>query len=242
LNNNLKGWFAKTIFHYTRLWDLRTANGVDHFLANSNYIARRIAKIYRRDAEVIYPPVDIDIFSMSSQKEDFYLTASRMVTYKKMDLIVEAFAAMPHKKLVVIGDGPDYQKIKQKAGKNVEILGYQPSDVLKYYLQRAKAFVFAAEEDFGITPVEAQACGTPVIAYGKGGACETVRGLEEDSPTGVFFYQQDIKSLCEAINLFEEKQKIIHPDNCRKNAERFSVENFRTSFQHFVNKYISEKS
>ena len=187
-----KSWLARAILHHIRLWDVRTANGVDYFIANSHFIQRRIWKVYRREAEVIYPPVDVSAFSMYEKKEDFYLTASRMVPYKKMDVIVQAFSGMPDKKLVVIGDGPGFAKIKAHAGPNVTLLGYQSFEVLRDHMQRARAFIFAAEEDFGIVPVEAQACGTPVIAYGKGGALETVRGLHRsDQPTGVFFDQHN---------------------------------------------------
>lgn len=234
LNNGLKGWLAKWMLHKMRMWDTRTANGVDHFVANSNFIARRIKKVYGREADVIYPPVNIAEFSMVEKKEEFYLTASRLVPYKKMDLIVEAFSQMPEKRLVVIGDGPDMLKIKAKAGKNVEMLGYQPFSVLKDMMQRAKAFVFAAEEDFGITPVEAQACGTPVIAFGKGGVLETVvdQGL---SPTGVFFNEQTIASLCEGVQTFEKNCHFFLPDNCRLNSERFSIERFNNDFSNYIN-------
>ncbi|WP_028988633.1 glycosyltransferase family 4 protein [Thermithiobacillus tepidarius DSM 3134] len=177
LDKGIKGWLARWMLHKLRMWDVRTANGVDVFIANSHFIARRIWKVYRREAEVIYPPVDVESFPLHEEKEDFYLAASRMVPYKRMDVIVEAFATMPDKRLVVIGDGPEFEKVKAKAGPNVELLGYQGSEVLRDYMQRAKAFVFAAEEDFGIMPVEAQACGTPVIAFGKGGALETIQGV-----------------------------------------------------------------
>ena len=167
LTKGLKGWLAKIILHYMRIWDTRTSNGVDYFIANSKFIAKRIWKCYRREADVIYPPVDVEAFEYCDQKEDFYLTASRMVPYKKMDLIVEAFTHIPDKKLIVIGTGPDFDKIQKIAQghDNIKLMGYQPFSVLKEHMQKAKAFVFAAEEDFGITPVEAQACGTPVIAY-----------------------------------------------------------------------------
>jgi len=174
LDKGLKGKLARWMLHNIRMWDYRTANGVDHFIANSHFIARRIKKVYGRDADVIYPPVDVDRFKLHKKKDDFYFTASRMVPYKRIDLIVEAFSRMPEKKLVVIGDGSEMAKIKSKATANVEILGYQPNEVMEDYMRRAKAFVFAAEEDFGITPVEAQACGTPVIAFGKGGALESI--------------------------------------------------------------------
>ncbi|HCD5240017.1 TPA: glycosyltransferase, partial [Klebsiella pneumoniae] len=185
LNRGIKGLFAKWILHKIRLWDTRTANGVDFFIANSKFISRRIKKVYGREADVIYPPVDVERFKLKREKQDFYLTASRLVPYKRIDLIVEAFSKMPEKKLVVIGDGPEMSKIRKIAGANIEILGFQPNDVMEEYMMDAKAFVFAAEEDFGITPVEAQACGTPVIAFGKGGVLETIKNLGQEEPTGL---------------------------------------------------------
>lgn len=236
LDKGLKGWLAKWLLHKMRLWDVRTAHGVDAFTANSRFIARRIRKVYGREATVIYPPVDISAFTLREDKEDFYLTASRMVPYKKIDLIVEAFSQMPEKELVVIGDGPDFQKVKAKAGGNVTLLGYQPFEELRDHMQRAKAFVFAAEEDFGIIPVEAQACGTPVIAYGKGGALETVRGPEHENPTGLFFPEQTVESLMDAVCRFERESERFKPADCRRNAVRFSPERFREEFSSFVEK------
>ncbi|MEX3760523.1 glycosyltransferase family 4 protein [Paraburkholderia phenoliruptrix] len=230
LTRGLKSAMARLILHYIRNWDIRTSNSVDGFIANSEFIARRIKKVYQRDAQVIFPPVDVDAFTLCTQKDDFYLTASRMVPYKKIDLIVEAFARMPGRKLVVIGDGPDMHKIRAKAGPNVEIMGYQPFNVLKDRMSRAKAFVFAAEEDFGISVVEAQACGTPVIAYGKGGALETVRDLSEPRPTGMFFDEQSADSIIAAVERFDDHVKRFSPLDCRANAERFSAANFRERF------------
>lgn len=237
LTKGLKGWITKIILHYMKIWDTRTSNGVDYFIANSQFVAKRIWKCYRRKADVIYPPVDVKAFEFCDKKEDFYLTASRMVPYKKMDLIVEAFTKMPNKKLVVIGDGPDFAKIQKIAEgySNIKLMGYQPFKVLKDHMQRAKAFVFVAEEDFGITPVEAQACGTPVIAYGKGGALETVRGLGiKDKPTGVFFDKQNKNSLIKAINYFEENKEKIQYKNCRENALSFSIDNFRINMKYYI--------
>lgn len=234
LQRGLKSWLARAILHYMRMWDYRTANGVDHFIANSRFIAKRVKKVYGREATVIYPPVDVSAYTLCEQKEDFYLTASRLVPYKRVDLIVEAFTAMPEKQLVVIGDGPEFGKIKKKAGSNVTLLGYQPFDVLRDKMQKAKAFVFAAEEDFGIIPVEAQACGTPVIAYGRGGALETVCGGETANPTGIFFYRQDISSICAGVKQFETTGQRIIPKTCRKNAERFTSAVFQQAFQSFV--------
>ncbi|MHA1230900.1 MAG: glycosyltransferase family 4 protein [Candidatus Helarchaeota archaeon] len=236
LLKGIKGFVAKLILHYIRIWDFATASRVNYFVANSKYIARRIKKIYGRDSEVIYPPVDVDKFEVCTRKEDFYLTVSRMVPYKKIDLIVETFARLPDKRLIVIGDGPDFEKIKRKAGKNVELLGYQPFGVLKNCMQRAKAFIFSAEEDFGIVPVEAQACGTPVIAYGKGGATETV--IEEE--TGLFFKEQSVGSLIEAIRKFETMEDKFDCGIIRKNAERFSRERFKKEFKEFVDGKIEE--
>jgi len=239
LNKSLKGYLARYMLHRIRNWDYRTANGVDEFIAISNFIARRIWKVYRRESHVIYPPVDVDKFTLGKTKDDFYLTASRMVPYKKIDLIVEAFASMSDKKLFVIGEGPDYNKIKSKAGKNVELLGYQSFEVLKEYMQKAKAFIFAAEEDFGITPLEAQACGTPVIAFGKGGATETINGMDQAMPTGVFFMEQTVASIVEAVKAFENYQEKILPEACRENAVRFSPERFRREFKGYVDEQMA---
>jgi glycosyltransferase involved in cell wall biosynthesis len=229
LDKGIKSWIARIILHYIRLWDIRTSNGVDDFIAISRYIQKRIWKVYRREADIIYPPVDIEKFDLCEDKQDYYLTASRMVPYKKMKLIVEAFNAMPDKKLIVIGTGPEYEKTKAIAKDNIEMMGYQPDDVLKDKMQHAKAFVFAAEEDFGITPVEAQACGTPVIAYGRGGALETVK----DGETGCFFPEQTKESIIEAIKNFDAQQAIT-PEKCRKNAERFSIMRFREQLEDYI--------
>lgn len=236
LNKGLRGLMAKWFLHKIRLWDYRTAHGVDHYISNSNFIKKRVKKVYGKDSTVIYPPVDTSGFTFRADKDDFYLTASRMVPYKRIDLIVEAFAAMPDKKLVVIGDGPEMDKIKSKSASNVLILGYQPYEALKDHMQRAKAFVFAAEEDFGITPVEAQACGTPVIAFGKGGALETVRDIErhQSDATGVFFKAQTKDHLIEAVKSFEGLKNKITPEACRRNAERFSPDRFRDEIANFV--------
>jgi glycosyltransferase involved in cell wall biosynthesis len=241
LNKGLKGNFAKLILHYIRNWDHRTSNSVDLFISNSGFIAKRIWKIYRREATVIYPPVEINAFEFSDKKEDFYLTASRLVPYKKIDLIVEAFTKMPDRELVVIGDGPEFEKIKGKAGKNVKILGYQSDKVLKDYMKKAKAFMFAAEEDFGIIPVEAQACGTPVIAYGKGGALETVIS-EGDKPTGLFFDYQTVDSICETVYKFEKEINKFKPENCRINALKFTPERFQQEFINTINEYLKSKN
>lgn len=239
LNKGIKGTLAKILLHKMRIWDYRTANGVDHFIANSKFIARRIKKVYGRDADVIYPPVDVERFTLNENKENYYFTASRLVPYKRIDLIVEAFSHMPDKKLLVIGDGSEMNKIKSKASKNIEILGYQPNSVMQEHMKNAKAFVFAAEEDFGITPVEAQACGTPVIAYGKGGALETVRPLGQNSATGLFFGKQGVTSIVEAVNKFEISISELQPADCRSNALKFSAQRFKDEMGRYIeNKWL----
>ncbi|HBQ2103417.1 TPA: glycosyltransferase family 4 protein [Klebsiella pneumoniae] len=234
-NKGIKASIVKYLLHKIRLWDYRTANGVDHFIANSQFISRRIKKVYNRESTVIYPPVDVERFTLNDKKEDYYFTASRMVPYKRIDLIVEAFSKMPEKKLIVIGDGSEIGKVKSKASKNVEILGYQPNHIMLEHMQNAKAFVFAAEEDFGITPVEAQACGTPVIAFGKGGSLETIRPLGVDNPTGLFFSEQTIESIISQVNAFERNVEIFEPENCRLNSLRFSSLRFKNEMDNFIN-------
>lgn len=235
LTSGAKSWLVRWMLHKIRIWDYRTSAGVDQFVANSRFIARRIRKVYRREAEVIYPPVDVTSFDLCEDKDEYYLAASRLVPYKRMDLIVRAFAKMPHRKLVVIGDGPDMQKLRGIATSNIELCGYQPFEQLKSKMQRAKAFVFAAEEDFGITPVEAQACGTPVIAFGKGGALETVVDADNElQATGVFFEEQTESSLISAVERFESLPFKMQPVVCRRNAERFSEERFRKNFEQLV--------
>ncbi|WP_413507627.1 glycosyltransferase family 4 protein [Serratia proteamaculans] len=240
LNRGIKGLLAKWLLHKIRMWDYRTANGVDHFVANSQFIARRIKKVYGRDADVIYPPVEVERFNFRENKEDFYVTASRLVPYKRVDLIVDAFSNMPDKKLIVIGDGSEIEKIKSKASKNVEVLGYQSNEVMQSYMERAKAFVFAAEEDFGITPVEAQACGTPVIAFGKGGSLETVRPYGVPRPTGILFEEQTPKSIQDAVHKFESIQDELLPENCRDHAVKFSCERFREEMSTYISTKWSE--
>ncbi|RMO62013.1 Glycosyl transferase, group 1 [Pseudomonas syringae pv. aptata] len=236
LSKGIKGGLARLILHYIRLWDQRTSTGVDAFIANSGFIGARISKAYRRDSTVIYPPVDTLGFTAQGTRGDFYLCASRMVPYKRMPMIVEAFAAMPDKRLIMIGDGPDLAKAQAIASQvsNVTLLGFQPSNVLLEHMRSARAFVFAAEEDFGISPVEAQACGTPVIAFAKGGVMETVRGLDHPQPTGVFYRQQTVASLIAAIGEFEAAQSRISPEACRATAERFSVARFEQEIKAFV--------
>jgi len=229
LTRGIKGFMAKSLLHYIRLWDMRTVSCVDHYACISNYIARRIWKLYKREAAVIYPPVELERFSVREDKDDFYLTISRLVPYKKVDLIVKAFANMPDKKLKVIGSGPELKALKKTATPNVELMGFQSNPAIEDALQRAKAFVYAAEEDFGIVPVEAQACGTPVIAYGKGGSLETV----VQGKTGFFFPDQTPESLIRAVEAFEQHDKLNCKD-IRQHAEKFNKDRFKSEMHTFV--------
>lgn len=219
---------ARPTLHYLRNWDAATANRVDHFASISHYIARRIKKVYGRDSTVIYPPVDVEEIALGTKKEDFYLVVSRMVPYKNIDLIVKAFSSLPGSRLVVIGDGPERGKIVACAGKNVEILGHQPDAVVRDYMKRAKGFIFAAEEDFGIVVVEAQAAGTPVIALRKGGAVETV----SEGRSGLFFDEPTVPSLIQAVHSFERLE--FDPHQVRQNAMRFNKKRFQEEYRGFV--------
>lgn len=226
----IKSGIARLILHYMRTYDVSTANRVDSFVANSKYVAKRIRKTYRRDARVVYPPVDTDRFRLNENKDDYYLTVSRLVPYKRIDLIVSAFAHLPDKRLVVVGDGPQMNAIKAKATQNVELLGFQSNDTVRTLMENAKAFVFAAEEDFGIVPVEAQACGTPVLAYGRGGALETVVPGE----TGMFFGSQSEEEIIECVGNFERLYDSFSPDAIRRHSERFSKQRFIAEFQNVI--------
>lgn len=227
LHRGLKSIYARAVLHYMRLWDLRTTNAVDCFVANSIFIARRIEKLYRRNAIVIHPPVDIDSFPLVTDKDDFYVTASRIVPYKRVDLLVQAFAAMPDRKLVVVGGGPGLNACRRRATANVEFLGHVSNSELSRLLGKAKAFLHAAEEDFGISMVEAQACGTPVICFGRGGALDIVLPSE----TGVLFCEQTAESVIDGVLQFERTQGHFQPGLIRANAERFHPAAFRNRFR-----------
>jgi glycosyltransferase involved in cell wall biosynthesis len=238
LDKGLKGLMARLVFHYFRLWDVTNSNRVDHFITLSKHIARRIWHIYRRESTVIYPPVDLCKFHLCKDKDSYYLTVSRLETYKKVDLIVDAFS-MLNEKLVVVGDGPELNKIKRKATANIEILGYQPDHIVKDLMEKARAFIFAANEDYGIVSLEAQASGTPVIALGRGGSLETVKGIftgekPQKETTGIFFREQTPQSLLEALAWFKNNQDKIDPEECRRNAESFSPQRFKQEFEEFV--------
>src|SRR5215211_5527050 len=228
-SRGIKSLPARLVLHYLRLWDYAAAARADVFLADSSHVARRIGKIYRRSARVVYPPVEVERYKADLPREEFYVALSRFVPYKRMGLIVEAFTRIG-KPLVVIGDGPEFDKVRRTAGANVELLGYQSEGVKADYLQRARAFVFAAEEDFGISVVEAQAAGCPVIAYGRGGVRETVIGWPAQGATGLFFESQSPEAIAKAIEAFERSRSEFRPEACARNAQRFSKERFQQEF------------
>lgn len=228
LETGLSGFMTRKVLHDLRVWDVRTSNGVDCFITNSHFIARRVWKMYRRESVVIHPPVDTEFFQPADvPREDFYLTASRLVPYKRARLIIEAFARLPERRLVVIGEGPEFARLKAAAPPNVQLLGHQPRGLLRQHMQRARAFVFAALEDFGIAPVEALACGTPVIAFGRGGVTESV----SEGKSGILFPEQTTDSLVSAIQQFERREGRFAATEIRTSALRFGAERFRQQFR-----------
>lgn len=242
LTENRQGWLQfpmRCLLHRLRLWDQLSAARPDCLIANSRFIARRIQKTWRRHATVIYPAVDTTPFQPCLQKQDFFVTASRLVPYKKVDLIVDSFSAMPDKKLVVIGDGPEAKKIRRRAGSNVHFAGFLSREAMADCLQQARAFIFAAEEDFGIVALEAQACTTPVIALGRGGARETIQGLDSDNPTGIFFEEQTVAALCAAVRQFESLEGQFTASAFSQQVAQFSPQIFREAFVQTVNAAFS---
>lgn len=229
VERGLKSILVRLIFHYLRMWDVISSNRVDYFIANSKNVADRIKKIYRREAIVIYPPVDLEKFYVSEEKEDYFLVLSRLVPYKKVDLVVEVFNDLKLP-LVIIGDGEEREKIKKIARENIRILGWQEDKVVREYLSKAQALIFPSEEDFGIVPIEAQASGTPVIAFNRGGAKETVI----DGKTGVLFDEQSVSSLKKAILRFLKDRDSFKRDEMLINAKRFSKERFIIEFKSFI--------
>lgn len=231
----VKSVMGRILMHYLRIWDLRTSTGVDCFVANSQFVARRIMRTYRRPATVVYPPVNIEKFPLNESKEDYYVAVARLVPYKRIDLLLEAFARLPHCKLVVIGGGPDLSKLRRKAPPNVALTGSLSGPDLRHHLACAKAFVYAGEEDFGISMVEAQACGTPVLAFARGGAAEIV----VDGQTGLLFHQQTPDAIVATISEFERDWQ-FDPARIRRNALRFSVNRFRDGFRRATDDMIRE--
>lgn len=243
ISGGLKGLVARLMLHRVRLWDAAMGGLPNHIAAISHFVARRVRKFYNRDADVIYPPVDVEAFELCESKDDFYLAASRQVPYKHIGTIVAAFKSMPNKTLVVIGTGPEADHIASIAGNapNIQLMGYQPFSVLRNHMQRAKAFLFAAQEDFGIVPLEALACGTPVIAFGGGGATETICGREDDpNPSGLFFYEQTPESIAEAVNKFESCADKFVPAQCRSSVMHFANGKYRETIKDYVHEKMEE--
>lgn len=217
---------ARLLLHYFRLWDFASARRPDVVVAASRYVAERVWKHYRREADVIYPPVDVERFEATRPREDFFVTVGRLVPYKKIDLIVEAFTRL-NRPLRVIGDGPERARLQRLAGPTIQLLGFQRDAVVKDLLERCNAFVFAADEDFGIAPVEALAAGAPVIAYSRGGTSETVIPAE----TGVLFSEQNVESLMEAVRALDTRREQFRPEPIRQSALRFGRERFQREFE-----------
>lgn len=237
LDKGFKSWLVRLMLHPIRQFDAIAGSRVDYYISNSDYVGQRIRKTYRRKATTIHPNIDISNFELCNDKQEYYLASSRLVAYKKIDTIIEAFNQMPDKKLVVIGGGPNLEAYRKLAKDNVTVMGYQPFDVLKDKMQHAKAFVFAADEDFGMIPIEAQSCGTPVIAYGHGGSLETVNG----GKTGLFFNDQTPEAIVEAVNKFESMgSQPFAPADCRQWAEGFSEERFKKEIKEFVEEKYEE--
>lgn len=237
IERGLRGMYARWLFARLRQWDVSSSNHVDHFVANSAYIARRIRKVYRREAAVIHPPVDLGRFVPCAEKEDFFLLACRFVPYKRAEIVVESFRSQPTRRLVVVGNGPDNDRVRATArgASNIEFKGTVPQHTLIHLMQRARAFVFAAEEDFGITLAEAQACGTPVIAYCRGGAAEIIA----QEATGVLFDRQEPGAITAAIEQFEIVEQRLTSQACRVNALRFSEPRFRSEIGAFVDHILA---
>ena len=237
LDKGFKSWLVRLMLNPIRQFDAIAGSRVDYYISNSDYVGQRIRKTYRRKATTIHPNIDISNFELCNDKKEYYLASSRLVAYKKIDTIIEAFNQMPDKKLVVIGGGPNLEAYRKLANDNVTVMGYQPFDVLKDKMQHAKAFVFAADEDFGMIPIEAQSCGTPVIAYGHGGSLETVNG----GKTGLFFNEQTPEAIVEAVNRFEAMgSQPFAPADCRQWAEGFSEERFKREIKEFVEEKFEE--
>ncbi len=225
------------LFDRLKKWDIKSNNGVDYFIANSKNIQRRIKENYYRDSVVIYPPVEIEGYIPVQTKKDYYITLSRQVVYKKTELLVKAFAQLPHLKLEVAGEGPKKRKLEKLATQNVKILGYIDEETKKQKLQNAKAFLAAANEDFGITIVEALAAGTPVIAPYIGGYRETIT-----KETGFFYDKQSVEDIVNAISAFENEKKEYKLENFSENVTRFSADRFREELLSYIMSKYNNRS
>ena len=238
MTRGLRGSLARLLLHHMRVWDVRTAHGVDGYMANSHFVARRIRKTYGRPADVIYPPVSVPRTLTPCIKENYFLAASRLVPYKNIRAIIEAFELLPDERLVIAGDGPEAEQLRRMAGPNVSFVGFVADGELRRLMRQALAFMFAAEEDFGIVPVEAQAEGTPVICLGRGGVLETVR-TDCAAPTGLFFHRPQASAIADAVRRFRAEEASFLPANCHRNALRFASSLFVESFRDFVHRHVA---
>lgn len=236
----LKKCMIRSVLSYLKKWDLASNKRVDNFVGISDNVKNRINSYYNREADVIYPPVDVDQLAVSSGDRGYYLVISALVPYKKIDLAVKAFNDS-ERDLVVIGTGPELEKLKKVSKSNIKFLGWGSDEDLKEYFAGCKALIFPGEEDFGIVPVEAQACGKPVMAYGAGGILETVIPLKEPSsgkknenPTGIFFNEQTPEALNETIDEFEKNEQLFVPEKIARNASRFNRGRFKEEIRQYV--------
>jgi len=242
--NIIKRCIISYILEQLKRWDLRTNENVDFFVAISDNIKNRIESCYDRTADVIYPPVATERFNISAKNGDFYLVVSALVPYKRVGIAIEAFNKSG-KRLVIIGTGNSEAGLRRAASNNIEFLGWLSNEDIADYYARCKALIFPGEEDFGIVPVEAQCCGKPVIAYGKGGTLETIVPLNprdiRQQPTGVFFYEQTPEALVKAIDTFEKNRDKFDSQAIRKNSLRFDREIFKEKIKKYIEEKIDEK-
>ncbi len=229
-----KKFLVEQTLKYIKKWDIKTLDRVDYFIANSKFVEKRINKTYNKNAKVIYPPVDTSKYTLCLQKSDYYLTASRLVPYKKTKLIVEAFNKMPEKKLLVIGEGEEYNSIKKIAKNNIQVLGYQEEKKMIEYMQKAKAFIYAAIEDFGIVPIEAMSCGTPVIALNYGGTAETVKS----GFSGIHFQEQTIEDIIKAVKKFDSIS--FDYENISLSVQNYCEDRFKKEIKEFIESKINQ--
>lgn len=242
---HFKRWFANIILDYLKNWDRKTSSRITHFIASSKNVQNRIKLAYNRDSVIIYPPVDCQRFTIANGDDGYYLIVSALVPYKRIDIAIEAFA-ITRRKLVIIGNGPELPRLKSIASSQVFFIDNADDNKVVEYMKRCKALIFPGEEDFGIVPLEAQSCGKPVIAYAKGGALETIIGLDqtakEANPTGIFFYEQNPAAIADAISLFEKTHERFNPQICRDNALRFDRSVFMRKLQSYIERTIGTKA
>ena len=241
-NHGFRALFISFLLNYLRLWDVASSQRVDFFIAISKHVQKRIKKFYGRESEVVYPPVNCDFFCPSTpmaKEGDYFLMVTAMAPYKRVDIAIEAFNRLG-KPLLIVGDGQGMKPLKKRAKKNIEFLGWQSNEKVRDYYRGCRAFIFPGEEDFGIAPLEAQACGKPAIGYGRGGILESVIPFPQEKPTGVFFHQPHAESLIQAVDLFERNVDHFHGDVIRENALRFHQTNFKEKIRALIDTRYQE--